>query len=276
MNIEQLFFHILYCNSRKPNELRTFSNKGVRTLQHHELIFITGGKAEITIESKRHTIQEGVLIYLQPDVPHLIEIDFKNPISFFSVHFSYVRIEQNDNTWTVNEDVEMFPLPAVQQLQDYYQLEEVFKHMVDTWHTKLPGYEFSTKSLLQQLLIAIGQNLKKRHRNYATSLKVEKIINYMNQHLHRKVTLTELSELVQLSAPYLSRAFKEITGYSIIEFFNKLKMDKAKEIILEGNNKVKEVAQVLGYTDEFYFSRLFKQLEGMSPTEFYSKNVHGV
>ncbi|MFS0856353.1 AraC family transcriptional regulator [Paenibacillus taichungensis] len=53
-------------------------------------------------------------------------------------------------------------------------------------------------------------------------------------------------------------------------------MDKAKEIILEGNNKVKEVAQVLGYTDEFYFSRLFKQLEGMSPTEFYRNNVHGV
>jgi hypothetical protein len=37
----------------------------------------------------------------------------------------------------------MFPLPAVQQLQDYYQLEEVFKHMVETWYTKLPGYELA-------------------------------------------------------------------------------------------------------------------------------------
>ncbi|WP_413026086.1 hypothetical protein [Paenibacillus taichungensis] len=63
----------------------------------------------------------------------------------------------------MNKDVEMFPLSVVQQLQDYYQLEDVFKHMVDTWHAKLPGYEFFAKSLLQQLIIAIGQNIKKRH-----------------------------------------------------------------------------------------------------------------
>lgn len=276
MNIEQLYFHILYCNSRKRNEPRKFSNKGVRTLQHHELILITGGKAEISVNNKKHTVQEGILIYLQPEVPHFIVIDSDDPISFVSVHFSYVQIEQNDSAWNVRKDVKMFPLPAVQQLKDYYQVDEVFKQMADTWNTKLPGYEFIAKTLLQQLIIAIAQNIKKRHRNYATSVKVEKIINYMHHHLHGKVTLTELSELVQLSPPYLSRTFKEITGYSIIEFFNKLKMDKAKELLLEGDSKVKEVAQFLGYTDEFYFSRLFKQTEGMSPSEFYSKNVHGV
>ncbi|MFB8374074.1 AraC family ligand binding domain-containing protein [Paenibacillus taichungensis] len=139
---------------------------------------LQAGKRILPSESKRHTIQEGVLFYLQPDNPHLIEIELNDPISFLSVHFSYVQIEQDDNTWTVNKDIEMFPLSAVQQLQDYYQLEDVFKHMVETWYTELPGYEFNTKSLLQQLIIVIGQNIKKRHRNYSTSLKVEKIINY--------------------------------------------------------------------------------------------------
>jgi YesN/AraC family two-component response regulator len=90
------------------------------------------------------------------------------------------------------------------------------------------------------------------------------------------VTLTELSELVQLSPTYLSRVFKETTEYSVIEFFNKMKIDKAKELIIEGNKMVREVAQILGFTDEFYFSRIFKKIEGISPSEYYNKNVHEV
>ena len=74
---------------------------------------------------------------------------------------------------------------------------------------------------------------------------------------------------MQLSSAYLSRVFKETTGYSVIEFFNKIKVDKAKELIIEGDKKVKEVAQILGFTDEFYFSRIFKKIEGISPSEFY-------
>jgi YesN/AraC family two-component response regulator len=167
------------------------------------------------------------------------------------------------------------PLQVAQGLKDYYQIEDVFKKLVESWDAKLPGYEFMSKTLLQQLLIAIAQNIKKENQNFSTSLKVETIIQYMHEHMKDKITLTKLSDLVQLSPTYLSRAFKEITGYSIIEFFNKMKMDKAKEMILEGNKKIKEVAGALGFTDEFYFSRIFKKTEGLSPSEFYSKNVHG-
>ena len=97
----------------------------------------------------------------------------------------------------------------------------------------------------------------------------------MRHNIDTKLTLADLSELVQLSSAYLSRVFKETTGYSVIEFFNKLKVDKAKELIIEGDKKVKEVAQILGFTDEFYFSRIFKKIEGISPSEFQRRNVHG-
>ena len=97
----------------------------------------------------------------------------------------------------------------------------------------------------------------------------------MRSNISNKLILKDLSELVQLSSSYLSKVFKATTGYSIIEFFNKIKVDKAKEIIIEDDKKIKEVAQMLGFTDEFYFSRIFKKIEGVSPSEFYSKNVHG-
>jgi AraC family transcriptional regulator, transcriptional activator for feuABC-ybbA operon len=130
--------------------------------------------------------------------------------------------------------------------------------------------------MLQQLLLAISENLNKQSQNFAASLKVEKIIEYMHQNLNVKVTLPELSTLVQMTPFYMSRTFKEATGYTIIEYFNKLKIDKSKELLIEGNKKIKEVAKELGFVDEFYFSRMFKKAEGMNPSEFCSRIVHDI
>jgi YesN/AraC family two-component response regulator len=276
VKLKNLFFHIHYCNFRQSNKTGISPIKISRTLQHHELIFIAKAKGSFKIDKKTYELKDGMLLYISPDVPHALETDPKVPVSCFTVHFSYVRVHMNEGQWHLKEEPQALPLQVAQELKDYYQIEDVFKKLVKTWDAKLPGYEFVSKTLLQQLLIAISQNMKKGKQNFSTSLKVEKMIRYMHEHIQDKITLTQLSDLVQLSPTYLSRVFKEITGYSIIEFFNKIKMDKAKEMILEGDRKIKEVAGALGFTDEFYFSRMFKKTEGLSPSEFYSKNVHGV
>ncbi|KIL41219.1 AraC family transcriptional regulator [Gordoniibacillus kamchatkensis] len=276
MKLKTLFFHIHYCNFRQPDKPGSLPIKINRTLQHHELIFIAKAKGSFTIDNKTHELKDGMLLYIRPDMPHALETDPGAPVSCFSVHFSYARVTIHESQWKIAEEPQALPLQAAQGLKDYYQIEDVFKKLAETWNAKLPGYEFAAKTLLQQLLTAIAQNMKKENQNFSISLKAEKIIQYMHEHIQDKITLAQLSDLVQLSPTYLSRAFKEITGYSIIEFFNKMKMDKAKEMILEGNRKIKEVAGALGYTDEFYFSRLFKKTEGISPSEYYSKNVHGV
>jgi AraC-like DNA-binding protein len=277
MKIKNYFFHIHYCNCRRQfSESKKYPSKITRTIQHHELVFVTGGKGSIITEKKRYQVKEGMLFYICPNVLHSIEIDAEEPICFLSVHFSYAHVSFNDSKWAIRDEVEMLPLHSAQELKDYYHIDDIFRKLVDSWNAKLPGYEFITKTLFQQLLIAIFQNIRKQNQNYSTSLKVEKIIKYMHHNINNRVTLTELSEMVQLSSTYLSRAFKETTGYSVIEFFNKIKIDKAKELIIEGNKRVKDVAQALGFTDEFYFSRIFKRMEGISPSEYYSKNVHGV
>lgn len=274
MNINNLLFHIHYCKSRKSNDSKNRPQKITRTIQHHELLFVIEGCGSITINEKSYQIKKGVLFYISPDVLHSIEIDAQEPIWFYSVHFSYAHASFSESKWAIKDGTEMLPLQFAQELRDFYQIESVFKKLVESWNAKQPGYEFTTKTLLQQLLIAILQNLRKQNQNYSTSLKVEKIIEYMHQNIQNKLTLTELSKVTNLSPTYLSRSFKETTGYSVIEFFNKIKIDKAKELIIEGDKKIKEVAQTVGFTDEFYFSRVFKKIEGICPTEFYSKNVH--
>lgn len=276
MYIKNLFFHIHYCNCRYFNEPKRYRSKITRTLQHHELLFVTGGSGSIIIEQKKYPVKKGMLFYLCPDVLHSMESSTEEPMYFLSVHFSYAYVGFNDSKWTIGGEVKTLPMQPAQELKDYYSIEDIFKKLVDSWHAKLPGYEFISKTFLQQLLIAIYQNKRRQNQDYSISFKMERVIEYMHQNINQKLALSELAERASLSSFYLSRAFKRTTGYSVIEYFNKIKIDKAKELITEGDKKVKEVAQTLGFVDEFYFSRVFKKIEGISPSEFYSKNVHGV
>lgn len=275
MNINNLFFQLHYCNSRQPSDVLKFSNRTInRTIQHHELIFITGGKGHIILQNKRYEFKEDTLLYICPNAQFSIKSDAEESLYGLTVHFSYATVGFNSDKWDITMNNDTLSLNFVQILKDYYQINDTFKKMVEGWDAKLPGYEFITKTLLQQLLFEIFQNIKNNNQNYSTSLKVERVIEYMRRNIDNKLTLSDLSKLVQLSSAYLSRAFKETTGYSVIEFFNKIKVDKAKELIIEGDKNIKEVAQALGFTDEFYFSRMFKKIEGISPSKFYINNVH--
>jgi len=269
MNINNLFFYLHYCN-----HIKKYSRKINRTLWHHELIFIIGGKGYIIVQHKRHQFREGALLYIAPNVLYSIVPDSEDPYSCLTVHFSYVNVKVNSYKWGITNKTELLPLDSVKTLQNYYQINNIFNKLIENWIEKMPGYELITKTLFYQLLFEIFQNIEKNNQNYSTSLKVKTIIEYMRHNINTKLTLADLSELVQLSPAYLSSIFKEITGYSVIKFFNKIKIDKAKELIIEGDKKVKEIAQILGFTDEFYFSRIFKQIEGISPSKFYRGNIH--
>lgn len=275
MNINNLFFNLHYCNCRQPGGEVKYSSIINRTLQHHEIILITGGKGHIRSLHKSYHLKEGTLLYLSPNVRYSADIDSVEPICFFSVHFSYVTVGLDNDKWDITKEVDTLPLDFVQSLKDCYLVNNVFKRLVENWMAKLPKYEFIAKALLQELIFEIFQNIRNNNHDYSASLKVDRVIEYMRGNIDNKITLTNLSKLVHLSPTYLSGIFKETTGYSVIEFFNKMKVDKAKELIIDGDKKIKEVAKILGFTDEFYFSRIFKKIEGISPLEFYHKNVHG-
>jgi AraC-like DNA-binding protein len=237
-------------------------------------MYFSCGSGCFVIEGKKYPIKKGTLIYIKPDIPYAIEADAKAPFDCWTVHFSFTGVGFIDGKWEIWQGPAILSRHHVRDLKNAYSVEEQFQKLVDCWYEKLPGYEFIAKTMLQQLLILIEQNIKRASDNYATSLKVERTIQYMHENIERKITLAELSDLVQMSQAYLSKTFKEATGYTVIEYFNKLKIDRAKELLIEGSRRIKEVSEELGFVDEFYFSRVFKKVEGVSPSEFCSRIIH--
>ena len=82
------------------------------------------------------------------------------------------------------------------------------------------------------------------------------------------LSINEMADHVSLSTSYFRRLFKEVTGYSPIQYQNRIKINRAKDLILSGECNVSEAAFAVGFDNVFYFSRLFKKLTGINPSEF--------
>ena len=71
-----------------------------------------------------------------------------------------------------------------------------------------------------------------------------------------------------MSSYYFSKLFKEVSGYNFIEYVTNMRIELAKELLMDGSLSMKEICVDVGYGDPNYFSRIFKKCVGVTPTEF--------
>lgn len=96
---------------------------------------------------------------------------------------------------------------------------------------------------------------------------VEYMIQYIHEHYADDITLGDLSDKVYISRNYLSIIFKNMTGETVNNYVTRVRIEKARELLLERNMLVYEVAEKVGFRNVPYFSTLFKKYTGMNPTE---------
>lgn len=108
--------------------------------------------------------------------------------------------------------------------------------------------------------------LQKRQYSDARTL-VEQAIDYIGRNLQQELSVSDCAKSVHLSPSYFSNLFKKEVGMTLAQYIISKRMEKAKEMLLEGM-QVQDIAVALGYEDRPYFSELFKRHTGMTPTEF--------
>lgn len=121
--------------------------------------------------------------------------------------------------------------------------------------------------LLMQLAPAGGGQQREPDRQEAWLLSA---LKYIQEHYHRDIRVETLAEMTGLHPVYFSQQFKRFMNKSPSAFITQLRMNRAKELLRVTDKSIREIAQFVGYRDEFYFSRRFKEHTGSSPT-FYVK-----
>ncbi|MFB9277513.1 response regulator [Cohnella cellulosilytica] len=93
-------------------------------------------------------------------------------------------------------------------------------------------------------------------------------IRYMEEHYREEISQADVAAVVYVTPNYLSRVFKEETGVNFIEWLNRYRIEKAKQLLSEPGAKTSVVAEKVGFSDYKYFSHIFKRYAGCAPKEY--------
>ena len=102
---------------------------------------------------------------------------------------------------------------------------------------------------------------------------VANVKKYIQEHIEEKLTLNKVAKEFNISSNYLSILFSKHSDIGFSDYINQMKVEAAKEMMADGNYKIYEISDKLGFESAFYFSRVFKKVTGMSPRDYMSQNI---
>jgi len=141
-----------------------------------------------------------------------------------------------------------------------------------------PGSEFLNYLLIMELFVLLSRALKMEWENSikTKSPKLKELIgiaiNYIHNNFERDLSLGDIAKFVFLSPSYFTRAFKEETGMSPINYLLKVRIERAKELLADTSLKISDIALNVGFSNQQRFNEMFKKYTGVTPLQYRKQN----
>lgn len=101
---------------------------------------------------------------------------------------------------------------------------------------------------------------------------VNKILQHLHVNIESHVSLEDISLYLNITPQYATSCFKKHMGISLMKYSKKIRIDRAKVLLLTTTKSILDIGLTLGFYDQSHFSKTFKEFQGMSPTEY--RNSH--
>lgn len=123
------------------------------------------------------------------------------------------------------------------------------------------------KDVLRKIVIEYS-TLVRNYSFQGHSPVIRNVLRYIHLHLSDDLSLQTLAKEYSVNASYLSSLFSREIGMTVTDYVNRLRINKAKQLLRNTDNQIQDIAADCGIYDVNYFRKLFKKIVGMTPTEY--------
>lgn len=131
---------------------------------------------------------------------------------------------------------------------------------------------YETVNQLNKFIEQVNQCLDSE-KNQSSNLNMKKIMQFIEDHYAEQLSLSDVAEHFHFNPSYLSNYFSTHNKEGFIEYLNKVRIEKASQLLLKDSASISEISGMVGYSDHSYFCKVFKKINGMSPSKFRRKHT---
>ncbi len=260
-----------YCFAVYENEQR-YDKLFVTNHWHDEIeiIYIKKGEIKINIGDKNFFGEKEDIFLINKGEMHEIQ-GGDGEIFYYALVFGTELFEFSND-----DDVQrQFILPIKSGELVFSNTPKIpgylLERLIEINRKKSEAYMMMSKAVILNIIsdmINRGEYKKSRlpKKDALENLKKE-IISYINDNISEHIALEEISRRFHMSPKYFCRFFKNNFYKTFIEYLNGVRIERAKELLLEGKN-VTEAALCCGFFNMSYFTRVFKEITDMTPSQY--------
>lgn len=243
-------FSDLFVTSLNPN----IQDGNRYTAAHYNGLVITlSGSANFSLNGACYAINKGVVLHAGPRMEINIEVTSEEPWHYVVLHYEVIErtVPFKNAHFTIESG-------------ENHKIDYFVQQMIQT--EKIPGdlHKLKCKSIFLHIIemLLICAKMK------TTSNVVDHAVSFMTENYAQPIAIAEIAAEVGCDRRRLAYYFDKEVGMSPIQFLTEIRLKHSKHILRTTAMPVKEIAELVGYQDSFYFCRVFKKQYQMTPTEY--------
>lgn len=244
-----------------------------------ELVYADKKNLLITAGAKEVELEAGQIYIHKPNEFHNIRCDGKRAANSVIISFdcdSPELFSVAGQVLTADEEERKYIGNVVKEASSAFstRLSDPYISVME----KAEDSDFCCEQLIrlniEMLLISLirSNKNKKPLAIKKNSTILAEITDYLSENVEKKVIFQDVVKKFNLSPSVLKKIFREQVGCGVMDYFTRLKIDRAKEMIREEKYNFTEISERLEFNNSQYFTTVFKRVSGMTPSE-YAKSI---
>lgn len=254
------------------NRDKDFSNLP-RSMHNHadisEIMLIRSGSGVYILDNKRYPIKKGDIIICNSNVLHDEIPEYNNNLSIYCCSITNIKLPELPDNHIIDKTRK-----KIFSANDYFDAINSIMHMIFNFlSNNIPDCEETCHHLMLALLSIVLKIESTQESNQYTDMTNQyklylQIRDYIDTHYDDEITLTSLSNALYLSPYYLSHIFKDITGYSPMQYMLRRRIGEAQTLLIHSKYPITKIASLVGYGNPNYFNIIFTKKIGISPSQY--------
>ena len=265
LGINVLWFRASPCSMDSITERHTHS-----TFEFH---FVYAGSSKVELDKGSFTVQAGKFYLTAPGVYHR-QHNYKGYIEFsLNCELSFLEDQDSEAKYIID----VLKNADCRPVADIAGATSIFYKALEEAHYQNAGFYNNIRSLTIMLITAAVRaingltpapySVPKKHKK--DEYRFIQIRDYICDNISLPISTVEIARYMYLGEKQISRIVKEATGMSTKELIQDFKFQKAKSLLIERQDlNIRQIAEMLAFSSEYYFNQFFKRMEGYPPGIF--------